>query len=224
MKAYIVHLSKIPSSLASAKRLKKELKSVGIDAELFEGSYGDAAKKEYESIGRKHHPWTFKGPKGILPEWFKDKQSHAGIIGCFDSQYRLWQKCVELNEPIMIFEDDAHIIRKYYPVEFQDVLSIVSSHGKKMQKYLHHLEDPQGEPRACFYHRSSMPGNAGYIIKPHAAQILVDTFANSFLPADNAIMQHLVKIEIHSHMMGKAMPREKTGKKSSLVRTNFWNQ
>lgn len=223
IKAYIINLSQIQSSLNSALRLQNELYNFGIDAELFEGSYGDTTKKQYEIIGRKHHPWTFKGPKAILPEDFKEKQSTPGIIGCFDSHYRLWQKCIDLDEPIMIFEDDAHIIRKYYPVEFQDVLSLVSSHGKKMVKYLDNLDNPQGDPQACYYHRSSMPGNAGYIIKPHAAKILVNTFANSFLPADNAIMQYLVKIEIHSHMMGKAIPRNKTGKKSSLVRTNYWN-
>lgn len=223
MKAYIVHLSKIPSSLSSAIRLKQELLDVDIDAEMFEGSYGDVTKKEYERIGRKHHPWTFKGPEALLPEWFKDTKSTPGIIGCFDSQYRLWQKCVELNEPIMIFEDDAHIIRPYYPVEWEDVLSLVSSHGKKMQKYRHYIESPEGEPEASFYHRSSMPGNAGYAIKPHAAKILVDTFANSFLPADNAIMQHLVKIQIHNYMMGYAISRDPTGKKSSLIRTDYWN-
>ena len=223
MKAYIVHLSKVESSLNSGLRLKKELSNVGIDAELFEGSYGDVTKKHYESIGRKHHPWTFKGPNELLPEWFKEKQSTPGIIGCFDSQYRLWQKCIELNKPIMIFEDDAHIIRPYHPVKWKDVLSLVSSHKKKMNKYMHYLESPEGKPGASYYHRSSMPGNAGYAIKPHAAKILVDTYKNSFLPADNAIMQYLVKIEIHNYMMGKAEPREKIGKSSSLIRTKYWN-
>lgn len=223
MKAFIVHLSKIPSSLSSALRLKQELLDVGIKVELFEGSYGDVTKKEYERIGRKHHPWTFKGPDALLPEDFKLEQSRPGIIGCFDSQYRLWQKCVELNEPIMIFEDDAHIIRKFYPVEWDDVLSLASSHGKKMQNYRQYIESPTGDPEASYYHRSSMPGNAGYAIKPHAAKILVDTYSNSFLPADNAINQNLVKIQIHNYMMGYAIPREKTQNKSSLVRTNYWD-
>lgn len=224
MKAFIVYLSKIESSLKSGLRLKAELNNVGIDAELFEGSYGNITKEHYKSIGRKHHPWTFKGPNKPLPEWFKEKQSTPGIIGCFDSQYRLWQKCVELNEPIMIFEDDAHIICQYYPVDWQDVLSLVFSHNKKMNKYIDYLYNPQGKPRAMPYKPASMPGNAGYAIKPHAAKILVDTYANSFLPADNAIMQHLVKIEIHNYMMGKAEPREKIGKTSSLIRTKYWNK
>lgn len=223
MKAFIVHLSKIEKSLESALRLQKELLNVNIKAVLFEGSYGDVTKKEYERIGRKHHPWTFKGPNALLPEDFKLQQSTPGIIGCFDSQYRLWQKCVEINEPIMIFEDDAHIIRPYTPVEWDDVLSLVSSHGKKMTNYRHYIDNPKGIAKASFYHRSSMPGNAGYAIKPHAAKILVDTFANSFLPADNAIMQHLVKIQIHNYMMGYAISRDPTGKKSSLIRTDYWN-
>jgi len=224
MKAFIVYLSKIESSLKSGLRLQSELKNIGIYAEMFEGSYGDVTKIQYERIGRKHHPWTFKGPDVILPDWFKEKQSTPGIIGCFDSQYRLWQKCVNLDEPIMIFEDDAHIIRPYHPVEWTDVLSLVSSHGKKMKKYQHYLDCPEGKPKASYYHRSSMPGNAGYAIKPHAAKILVDTYAHSFLPADNAIMQYLVKIEIHNYMLGKAEPRDKTGKSSSLIKTKYWNR
>lgn len=223
MKAFIINLSKIEGSRNSGLRLQKELADVNIDADLFEGSYGDVTKKQYADIEREHHPWTFKGPSKLLPIEFKLRQSTPGVIGCFDSHFRLWERCIELDEPIMIFEDDAQIIRPYHPVEFRSVLSLVFSHYKKMQKYLGHLETPQGNPRACTYSSASMPGAAGYAIKPHAAKILVDTFANSFLPADNAIMQHLVKIEIHSHMMGKAIPREKTGNKSSLIRTKFWN-
>lgn len=223
MKAYIINLSKIESSYNSALRLQKELKSFNIDSSLFEGSYGNEIIKEYKKANREHHPWTFKGPNAILPEWFKQKQSSPGLIGCFDSHYRLWKKCVELDESIMIFEDDAQVIRPYYPVEFEDVLSLVFSHKKKMNKYLQHLENPDGVPKACHYKPASMPGAAGYAIKPHAAKILVDTFSNSFLPADNAIMQCLLKIQIHSHMMGKAVPRDKVSKKSSLIRTNYWN-
>jgi len=223
MKAFIIHLREIESSLQSGLRLQNELNNIGISAELFEGSYGDVTKKEYKKIGRKHHPWTFKGPNIILPEEYKKKQSTPGIIGCFDSHYRLWKHCVELNEPIMIFEDDAHIYRKFIPVEWNDVLSLVFSHKKKMNKYIKYLETPEGKPEASFYKPASMPGNAGYAIKPHAAKILVDTYKNSFLPADNAIMQHLVKIEIHNYMMGKAEPREKIGKSSSLIRTKYWN-
>lgn len=223
MKAYIIHLSKIDSSLKSALRLQKQLDNFNIKNELFEGSYGDITKKHYDEIGRKHHPFTFKGPDALLPEDVKLKQSLPGVIGCFDSHYRLWQKCVELDTPIMIFEDDADVIRSYKSVEFKDVLSLVFSHNKKMNKYIDYLENPKGLPTAVEYKPASMPGNAGYAIKPHAAKILVDAYKNSFLPADNAINKNYVCIQIHNYMMGKAIPRDKTGDKSSLIRTRFWN-
>lgn len=223
MKSFIIHLSKIESSKNSALRLQKELSFFNIDAELFEGSYGDITKKKYMENERHHHPWTFKGPEYLLSEYTKDKQSIPGVVGCFDSHYRLWEHCIKLKEPIMIFEDDAHIVRNYIPVEFDHVLSLVFSHSKKMSKYIEYLDNPSGIPKAADYKPSSMPGAAGYAIKPNAAKKLVTQYKYSFLPADNAINQHVVKIQIHNYMMGKAIPREKIANKSSLIRTNFWN-
>ena len=39
-------------------------------------------------------------------------------------------------ETIFIWEDDARVIRQYQPVEWVDVLSVASSHEKKMRKIL----------------------------------------------------------------------------------------
>ena len=33
-----------------------------------------------------------------------------GEIGCLLSHYSLWEKCVKLNEPIVIFEDDVELM------------------------------------------------------------------------------------------------------------------
>jgi len=224
MKAYIIHLSKIESSLNSALRLQTELAEFGTESTLFEGSYGDQTIIDYESTGRVHHPWTFKGPSKPVSDEFKRKQTTPGLLGCFDSHYRLWQKCVEKGKPIMIFEDDAHVYRRYEPVQFQEVLSLVFSHAKKMKKYIDYLERPYGVPQAMNYRPASMPGNAGYAIKPAAAAKLVNMYKNTYLPADNAINQHVVRIQIHNYMMGKAEPREKTGRRASLIRTDYWSK
>lgn len=222
MKSYIICLSNIESSLLSAQRLQSQLEQFDMQSELFEGSYGDITKKQYESIGRKCHPWGFKGPELPYPEDYKIELSTPGVIGCFDSHYRLWKLCADLDEPIIVFEDDADIVRPFISVNWDEVLSLVFSHNKKMQKYIDYLENPTGIPAASNYKQSSMPGNAGYAIKPVAARKLVDCYENTFLPADNAINQHVVKIQIHNYMMGKAVPRVPTAGKSSLIRTNFW--
>lgn len=223
MKAFIICLSKIQTSLESALQVKTTLDNYGIEAELFEGSYGHEVKERYNSIGRRYHPWNFKnGPLHPFTDEFRDSQQNPGEMGCFDSHYRLWQKCVEMNEPIMVFEDDVLFSRTYEPIEFDEVLITVFGNPTKSAKYYHYLTHPSGEPKAEEYWQSSMPGTPGYAIKPEAAKKLVDMYKNSWLPSDNAMMTSIVKVQVHSHVMGRALIGE-DGKKS-LVRgkNNFW--
>jgi GR25 family glycosyltransferase involved in LPS biosynthesis len=65
-----------------------------------------------------------------------------------------------------------------------------------------------------------MPGAMGYAIKPHAAKKLLEIYKNTYLPADNAINCYHIKMEITTHLMGRALVDE-DGKKS-LTRTTFW--
>lgn len=223
MKSFIIHLSKIPASLETSTSLKNSLLDIGISAELFEGTYGNDAVKIMETEGRTLHPFGIKGPD-VKPDPNATpnlKASSPGVKGCFYSHYRLWKKCVELNEPIAIWEDDIVIRRPYQPVEWQDVLILALGHPTKSGKYMHYFDAPTGEAKAEGYHQSSMPGCCGYAIKPHAAKKLIETYEKTFLPADNAINQYHVKIEIHNYIMGFALVK-KDGKKS-LTRTTFWD-
>lgn len=225
MKSYVIHLSKIPASLKSATATKNALDKHGVSTELWEGCYGSEVEKEFETAGRTFHPWSFKGPGATydLDSRYPMKNNRPGIKGCFMSHYTLWKKCVELNEPIMIWEDDIMIRRGYCPVEFEDVLILALGHPSKSERYLHFLETPQlDNPQAVEYPNSSMPGCCGYAIKPHAAKKLVDVYEKTYLPADNAINRHHVKIEIYNCIMGVAMIK-KDGKKS-LTRTKFWDK
>jgi len=225
MRYFIICLSSIPSSLETALKAKEKLEEFGIDAELFEGSYGNEVKERYKATGRRYHPWSFKnGPLNPFTDDFRDNQQNPGEMGCFDSHYRLWEKCVELDEPIMVFEDDVLFTRGYSPIDFDEVLITVFGNQQKSAKYYHYLTDPEGEPRAEGYWQSSMPGTPGYAIKPDAAKKLVDMYKNTWLPSDNAMMSTIVKIQVHSHVMGRALVGE-DGKKS-LVRgkNNFWGE
>jgi len=224
MKSFIICLSKVPSSYETAVKVKAKLDEFGMENELFEGSYGNKVKEEYNKIGRRYHPWSFKNssPDNPLPDEFRDSQQGAGEMGCFDSHYRLWQKCVELNEPIMVFEDDVEFVRPYMPVEFDEVLITVFGNPSKSAKYYHYLTDSVGEPKAEEYFQGSMPGTPGYAIKPLAAKKLIDMFKNTWLPSDNAMMANIIKIQVHSHVMGRALV--KADGKKSLVRGKrcFW--
>lgn len=225
MKNFIICLSKIESSLETALNLRKQLEEYGQDVELFEGTYGNDAKIMMQKEGRTLHPWGIKGPPkdGIIPEPDPNFHWGPGIQGCFYSHYRLWQKCVELNEPITIWEDDIVLKRNYMPIDWTDVLVLALGHPTKTAKYIHYFENPEGEPYAADYFQSSMPGNCGYAIKPHAAQKLLNIYSKTYLPADNAINQHHVIIQIHSYVMGMALNKY-SGKKSLTSSKTFWDK
>jgi GR25 family glycosyltransferase involved in LPS biosynthesis len=222
MKSYIITLSQIESSRVSAAKVKAKLDEFDMPNELFEGTYGNAACEQYIAEERKWHPWGFKGPNRRYSEEWREQIPPAGEIGCFYSHYRLWQLCVDINESILIFEDDMLLIRPFCPVKWDDVLSVAFSHTKKMPRYQHFLDAPEGDPRAEPYGQASMPGNGGYAIHPHAARKLIEMYTNTYLPADNAINQHVVRIQIHSHMMGRA-PSKHDGN-ISLIRTHAWDE
>jgi cytidyltransferase-like protein len=223
MDAYIIHLPSIPASLKTATDLQNSLKDHGIKAYLSEGVLGNEAVNVMEAEGRKIHPWGIKGPNS--PSAADDtsvlKAMSPGVRGCFLGHYRLWQKCVELDKPIMIFEDDVVLTRGFAPVTWEDVLIVAIGHPTKSADYWANLNSPIGRPFAEPWTKSSMPGAMGYAIKPHAAKKLLEVYEKTFLPADNAINQYHIKIEICSHLMGRALVDE-DGKKS-LTRTKFWN-
>jgi GR25 family glycosyltransferase involved in LPS biosynthesis len=221
MKSFIICLSKISESLKTATDLKTQLESFGQETELFEGTYGNDAVTMMEEEGRSLHPHGIKGPLEPASSNL-EKLLAPGVKGCFYSHYRLWQKCVELNEPILIFEDDIVLKRPFTDVVWRDVLVVAIGHPTKSVRFMDNLENPVGNPGAKEYKLSSMPGCCGYAIKPHAAKILLHTYHKTYLPADNAINRNVLLIQIHSHLMGIALTK-KDGKKS-LTRLGSWGE
>ena len=215
MKTFIIHLSKIETSLSSANKVKEQLASVGMRSELFEGTYGCDAIKIFANEGREVHPISFKGLP--IDDIYVSNVSKPGSMGCFLSHYRLWEKCIELNETIGVFEDDVEIHRALIPVAFDDILILSLGVGKSY-RYLHHLLEPTGEPAAIKYNHLSMPGASGYLISPTGAKKLLDTYTSTFSPADNAINSWVVDLKIHNYLVGRA----NVDKLSLTDSSDFW--
>jgi GR25 family glycosyltransferase involved in LPS biosynthesis len=218
VKSFIIHLSRIDTSLQSAVKTQQDLAAIGIAAELFEGTYGDEAEEIFAAEGRTVHPIDFRG--NPIDERDVSKASgRPGVKGCFYSHYRLWQRCVELGETICVFEDDVRILRPLVPVDFEDVL-VIAMGSRKHDKYLDYIHNPSGECHAAEYLHRSMPGTVGYMIKPAAAKKLLNYYSKTFLSSDNAINKCVVMIQIHSHIMGMAH----VDKQSLTVSRKFWQR
>jgi len=234
MKAFVIYLPGHEHSEGHVKNyMIPTLLSYGIQANLFEGTPGDKAV-EMANKGRKTlYPYSIKNrkltedeiKKIIRPELYddfkikhhasiyertlfndkdKEKLSRPGVIGCFLSHCRLWEMCVDLNEPIMIFEDDVKFFRNYEPVEFHDVLII--SLGKNSfynEPYKSYLENPTGIPKSLPWKNFSMPGTSGYIIKPEAARALIKYYRPYWTSVDNAMHSFVTNLHITTHLMGR---------------------
>ena len=250
MKAFIIYLPERPHSVAQSADMLKILRSYRIKTELFEGITGDVAVKLAQRAGKVLYPYSIKNRQLdekdienlIRPELYEEfkknyqysiverkligeahvgKLSRPGVVGCFYSHYALWQRCVELNEPIMIFEDDVKFYRNYRPVDFESVLILSlgkSSFLSEPQKT--YLENPSGRPAARPWRNFSMPGASGYAITPDAALGLIKFYRPYWYPADNAINQFVCKIQIHNHLMGRNLLPEEGN--VSMTKSKDW--
>lgn len=251
MKAFVIHLPDRPHSVEHATDMVNSLNGYGIDANLFAGTDGDQAVELATRSGKRLYPYSIKSRrlsdneisimlrKQYREDFFvkhraeiyerlpigddKDKMSRPGVIGCFYSHYTLWEKCVDLGEPIMIFEDDVKFYREYQPVEFEGVL--ILSLGKSSflkEPWKTYLENPTGNPYAAKWTNFSLPGASGYAIKPDAARGLIKFYKPYWYPADNAINHFVCPLQIHNYLMGRnTLPEEGN---ISMTKFKDWGQ
>lgn len=238
MKAFIIHLPERPHSRIHSEIMLERLREFGIDAELFVGVDGIKAEQMIQKSKRTLYPYSIKSKEinnDELRSYLKDDRADEffekyyfrgyqrqligsdtdkfhlpGVKGCFMSHYLLWQKCVDLDEPIMIFEDDVIFYRGWQSVDWEGVL--ILSLGKTSflkEPYKSYLEDPQGNPQPMPWPLFSMPGASGYAIKPSAALGLYKFYKKYYYPADNAINHSVCRIQIHNYIMGRnSLPDE----------------
>lgn len=175
-------------------------RSFNIDVELIKGVFGseiDLRMTEFNLTVSKECLDMSKGNKG-----------------CFLSHYLLWKKCIELNEPILVFEHDMiikHEISDSLLDTFTDYLNLdyCSSFRKNPAKYLECMKMNQTLTVKKLFEKYQIPktltwksaktfhvvGTHGYIIKPSGATKLINAAHNNgIMPVDVHINCHYVDI------------------------------
>ena len=113
-----------------------------------------------------------------------DQFQRSGVRGCFMSHYALWQKCLELKEPIGIFESDIVFCKKA-PISLKDY-DVVKLDGFRSSK-----------PAAT---GNWMEGAHAYILKPSGARKLIDwTETWGASPADYMLGDDVLKMSYDFH-------------------------
>lgn len=122
-------------------------------------------------------------------------------LGCFASHYLLWQKCVELNQPIIVLEDDAEIqphfasvyrdlIEKEHAFEFL-WLNAPPQKFKQAGKHIANLSNSHCQVQYFTLGFSGIwMGTFGYFITPQAAQKLLQHNETWLYEVDTAMARY----------------------------------
>ena len=198
MQSKIIVLGSSEISVSMGAKCIARAKEFGVELEIFDAIHGADAPEIIKELGLRQYKAKMKGGR-------------LGVLGCFLSHYFLWKECVEANEPFMIFEHDAYMLRtlpKKVLKLFPDILKLDSLDPYR-DTYDAEL-DAQGREDTIWSLHDRLDhgkhihskglysiGGYGYIIKPHAAEHLIEKVSvNGFRPADHQI--HTTdKIDIH---------------------------
>lgn len=188
MKCFIIYLKNNKSSENTANTLYQQLKSFNHEVFLFEGTHLEEANIIFQQEKRLKHTICIYEQYSIEKfNFYKNYLEKSGVKGCFYSHYRLWQKCVDLNEEIMVFEDDVIIYRNYIPVKYYEILYVsfeiemqnifISSQLSELSQSQNELNDnfliSFEKPKAIDYlndTKNKIGYASGYIIKPATAK------------------------------------------------------
>ena len=198
MKTYIIRLKDHVISEKHANECVAEAKKFGIEVNYFDAINGNEYATHLENLK-------------IFAK-YKFKKGRAGVFGCFLSHYYLWKKCAKENIPYLILEHDGYFIKPLPSNildQFSDVLKLdnLDPYSKSYESII----EEEKTLKQCVYkyhnHQAKfleknqtgnyMRGAYSYIIKPHAAQQIVDWIGvNGFVPADQQIGDALVDIQV----------------------------
>lgn len=117
----------------------------------------------------------------IFGRMYKGRILKDGEKACFASHYSLWQKCLELGEPIFVLEDDV-IIKENFCQAAED---IASSSYDLVRLFM--LFKPREYPIGMHYSLAfeKVGGTQGYYITPRGAEMLLRRSALWFCPVDD---------------------------------------
>jgi GR25 family glycosyltransferase involved in LPS biosynthesis len=176
IKAFIIRKSGDELSERLSTECVESAAKFGIVAEKFDGVYAN-----HDEIMAEHGVFCFPKMKEV-------KKQNLGFKGCFMSHYLLWKKCIELNEPIIIFEHDALMIRPLpenildlfthhcildYAIHDPNYEDILAKEGPFIVKHFPRIHD--NKPSISKINNCHVRGSHAHIVTPLGAQTLLES-------------------------------------------------
>ena len=210
MKCYIIRLEENQQSCDMAKDCFDQATKFGQNPTYFKAVNGLLADQYYKEHGIKRAR--------------KFKKGRPGVIGCFFSHYLLWKMCAEQNESFLILEHDGYMlshIPDFIEDTFEDILKLDNC-DPYSKSYNQDVDAEIDLVRVIKYNNPGPKsiwikeygdmgdycrGAYSYIIKPHAAQKLID-FVEKYghLPADQQLNKSIVDLKVTIPTLARLHP------------------
>lgn len=204
MKAYVVTIKGLPHSEEAAVRCIASAARFKIEAEVFPATDKFEAPVLFDKLGFSkklplgvrdtRDPWTHR--------WLQDTEA-----GCFMSHYRLWQLCVEKNEPVIILEDDAIVasriklpsgykLNHYVGIgKWPQLFQTPQKFAHLFDKSVNYIPKRKGIQK---YPLTNAIGTFGYIITPEGSQRMISGIeaTDRLWPADVIMSKSFIDMDV----------------------------
>lgn len=169
--AYIIRISGNPESVKLSERCAQTCEQVGMPFRFFEGIDGTGDRLVV--------PPSLMDCKAL--SWLKvtDHELSATEIACAISHFALWVKCIELDQPIVILEHDAVMVKPY--LNYQAYNQIVYLGGAE--------QVAKGWPVLPIPPHATLNQNFHFICRAHAYAIDPAVAKN--------LVSHVVRLGVH---------------------------
>lgn len=178
MKICVISLKRSPER---RENIKKQLDALGLEFEFFDAVDGRAEPP---------HP-LFAKYDYFKRLWLTNgRMPSKGEMGCYASHYLLWQKCIDIDEPILVLEDDV-VVRPHLNQFFESISKVAQEYGfvrlqEKGERSQTYIKEKNDEYSVSFLD-NNFGGLLCYAISQSAAQKLVDGCTRWTLPVDNYV-------------------------------------
>ncbi|MEZ9328017.1 glycosyltransferase family 25 protein [Vibrio breoganii] len=121
---------------------------------------------------------------------YRKRELNKGQLGCFSSHYNLWKKCIEINKPILIIEDDIIIhtpvmnnfIESYKKGDLENYECIRLFNNRR--RSVTYKQEKKFFGYYLVRYNKGLMGTQGYYITPRGASKLISESKEWFLPVD----------------------------------------
>ncbi|WP_261816464.1 glycosyltransferase family 25 protein [Vibrio gallicus] len=194
MKTFVISLKNSPRR----ERVVNLLNSTSLEYEFFDAiSINDPKFHLYD----KSNPMKTYFRKGFVLK--------ATEVACFASHYALWERCIEIGQPIVILEDniglveggDEYIKSLYKRTDIYDYLKLSSIPNHSAPPIFHEIERIN-ESLLFGYNNQETAGTTGYIITVKAARAFIQGATEFIDPVDN----YLEKPWLHGIQVYSSLP------------------